>query len=231
MIPIRAVAEELGCWVSYCSAYDTVEIYNESLTAEEMTKIYAMEMPEWWTEDGVSEYASAIMNVGTTAYANLSEMAVRTMLDSWTKGGTLPSNRTGYSGIYMDYTTASKEEVTHYLAQEVIGLFETRFTSEEYGVTADFRTNTGCIFYAPYYSDDLSRYYNYGLLTVTFESDADIEAYAKYHYMGSFDISACKPGESYTFLLCSLWSAYGDGEWKTYKCENVSTGPNTNDWW
>jgi hypothetical protein len=196
-----------------------------------MNQLYAMEMPGWWTRDGISDYASPIMNIGSSTYENLSELAIRTMMDDWKRNGTLPGEYEGVSGEILDYTTATNEDVSYYLTEEIVSHFANRFGSAEDDVSAECRTNTACLFYAPYYDANRPSYFNFCYLTITFGPDYDAKHYAKYHYMDSFDLSACKPGESYTFLLCSLWGLYANGQWRTFNVENITTGPNADEWW
>lgn len=230
MIPIRAVAEEMGCWASFSGAYNTVEIYNDGLTAEEMTAIYELPLIDstWWQIGGVSDYVGAAMNVGRYKLENLSEHAIRTVKDSWK---ITPEKHTGASGMTFDFVNDSAEDMMQYLVKEAEADFEIRFSSEDWGVSADYRSNASCVFSHPANVIGNRNYHNIGVLTITFDNDADIAKYAARKFAGSFDFAKCKPGESYTFLIDSMWTFYGNGQWRTQKMQNISTDVNSGDWW
>lgn len=233
MIPIRAVAEELGCWVSYCSGYDTVEIYNDGLTAEEMNKIYSLAMSNWWTENGIpDEGVKTLMNTGKSVYENLSERAIRTCKDNWLN---VQTPRKGWGGKTYDYYTQSNEDLIAFLVDQVEQYFAAQFTRTEHGVTANFRTNAGCVMISPWNHTEgkfcFENYHNIGVLTITFDKNANVKEYASHVYTGNTDLTKCKPGQTYTFVLDSLWSLKPDATWSTAKIHNITDNVNSNDWW
>ena len=234
MIPIRAVAEELGCWVTYCSGYDTVEIYNDGLTAEEMTKIHNLPMPNRWTENGVPDpEMKNLMETGTAIYANLSERAIRTCKDNW-KVATTPTTEL-FTGKTYDYYTQSNEDWIAFLVEQVEKTFSAEHTRKEYGVTATYRTNAACVFADPWNHTEgkiaFDNYHNIGILTITFDKNANVKEYASRMYASETDFSQCKPGETYTFILDSLWSGKADASWHISWCHNITNDVNSNDRW
>jgi hypothetical protein len=121
--------------------------------------------------------------------------------------------------------------VTAHFAEEAAYYFASRYTWYDEGVTAVARTNTACVFFNPYDDASAPSYFNYCFVTLSFDENYDVDDYPTWHYAGSFDFSACKPGESYTFLVCSLWQLDANGQWHVFKVQNISTDVNSNDWW
>ena len=229
MIPIRAVAEEMGCWVSFSGAYNTVEIYCDSVTAAEMQKVYDMNVytANWWGATA-SDYVGSFMNVGRYKMENLSENAIRTVKDGWK---IIPGAATGRSGSKFDFVSDSSEDFISFLVDEAKYHYALSYSSEKYGVTATCRTNEGLVFADPENELGSHNYHVISYITLTFAPNADVNKYFEYKYLGAADASQFKAGESYTFILDGLWTPNANGQWSSKKVQNITNNINSGDWW
>lgn len=195
-VPIRAVAEELGAWVNYSATYNTVEIYKDVLTPSEIEQLHALSLDPWWGEHTIDKYKSILSS--KTMYEDMSEAALRDTqpkIDYELKGV--------YTDAYYNTKTDTMEDRIAFLAEEIPCSMAKKYTWEDFGITASFRTDASCI-YRTLTQDRL--YVNTGYLTITVADDADIASYAKFNKTQDLDFSKLlEHGKTHTFIIESNW--------------------------
>ncbi len=197
-VPIRAVAEELGAWVNFSSAYNTVEIYKDVLSPSEIEQLHALSLDPWWAEHAADKYKPLVNS--KTMYEDLSELAMRSQKPK------IDYELKGLSGAYYNTKTDTMEDCVAFLAQEIPFRMEKLYTREMFGITATYRTDTSCIYHTPV---EGSTYVSVGYLTITAAKDANIERYSYLKQTSGLDFSKLlEPGKSKTFIIESNWSFY-----------------------
>ena len=193
-VPIRAVAEELGAWVSFSSAYNTVEIYNDVLSPSEIDQLHSLSVHSYWQKNVMD--SKKAMLTSSSKYEDLSEYALR-------------NNRSVYdyelktpNGLYFNTKTGTHEDKLNFMYKAIIEGMEQDYTRTKYGITATFRTDESCLFTNP--AGD-STWLNYGYLTINVGPNADVASYASMKKTPGCDLSSLQPGKSYTFLIESSW--------------------------
>lgn len=195
LVPIRAVAEALGAWVSYASAYATVEIYDDVLTPDEINELHSLPVnPQWKFSD---EFAPL---KGGATYENLHEFAYGHMPDSvmdWTF-------RDGYTGEVWDSKTGTNEDLVNLYTSVIPNAMAERYSKTSCGAHASFRTDDSGTFVNPAGSKVFGySLLNYGYLTITFDKDANIERYKSFY--NTTDFGNIKAGGTYTYIIESIW--------------------------
>lgn len=197
-VPIRAVAEELGAWVNFSSAYNTVEIYKDVLSPSEIEQLHSFSLNPWWVSCADDKYKPLVN--GKTMYEDLSELVMheeKPKIDYELKG---------YSGATFNTKTDDGEDFVAFLAQEIPHRMENFYAWEDFGITATYRTDASCIYHAPI---EGSVYVSVGYLTITAAKDADIASYAKFNKTSTLDFSKLlKQGQTKTFIVESTWNRY-----------------------
>ena len=194
-VPIRAVAEELGAWVSFSSAYNTVEIYNDVLSPSEIDQLHGMAIRKYW-QDNVMDSKKAMLS-SSSKYEDLSEYVLRN------NRAVLDYELKTPNGLYYNTKTGTQEDKLNFMAKAICESMSRSYSMEKYyGITASFRTDTSCIFTNP--AGD-SKYLNYGYLTINVPKDADVAGYASMLKTSGCDLSSLQPGKSYTFLVETNW--------------------------
>lgn len=190
MVPIRFVAETLGAWVSFSSAYNTVQIYDDVLTPNEITALHALDN-HWEVCD-----ARKPLLQGRFGYENLNECCIRDFTSAIDY--TITNVYTGDT-----YTNGKDpvEDETLLLADYICGAFSERYSNKYSGATATFRTDISCL--AATTAGTGNTYINRGYLTIKFANNADIAKYKK--TLNTCDFGNIKAGETYTFALESIW--------------------------
>jgi hypothetical protein len=194
MVPVRFVAEALGAWVSWSSAFNTVLIYNDGLTADEINELQSLAYTQSFCS-GKQKYENS-----NTTFEDLNELAY--------EPGTLTGNVTRnsvYTGLTWNSKTGTMEELANLHVQHIQKSFATRFTMEMWGVTATFRTSGACIFSSPS-AEGATPYVIYGYLTLTFADDANIDAYKKFYCMTQDSNCNFQQGGTYTLIVESTWT-------------------------
>ena len=190
LVPIRFVAEALGAWVSFSNTYNTVQIYDDILTPEEVTALHSLK--NHW--DVCEERAPLV--AGNWAYENLNECMLRDFTSEINY--TLKNIYTGETHINL---VDSEEEEALFLADFIRYDLAEGYSNKWLGVKATFRTDVSCI--AATTVSTGSTYINRGYLTITFSDDADIKEYKSRHTFAKF--GNIQPGSTYTYAIESVW--------------------------
>lgn len=194
-VPIRAVAEELGAWVSFSSAYNTVEIYNDVLSPSEIDQLHSLSVHSYWQKNVMD--SKKAMLTSSSKYEDLSEYVLRN------NRAVLDYELKTPNGLYYNTKTDTQEDKLNFMAKAICESMSRSYSMEKYyGITASFRTDTSCIFTNP--AGD-SKYLNYGYLTINVPKDADVAGYASMLKTSGCDLSSLQPGKSYTFLVETNW--------------------------
>lgn len=194
LVPIRAVAETLGAWVSYASAYATVEIYDDVLTPDEINELHSLPINKFWQ---ISDEMKPL--IGNATYENLHEYAFSKL-----KFAIHYTFRNRYTDETWDSDTGTVEELSNLYTEYIPNGMAEYFTIESCGAHASFRTDASCMFTSPAGSDVFGHpYINYGYLTITFDKEADIERYKS--FLNTSDFGNIKPGGTYTYIIESIW--------------------------
>lgn len=145
-VPIRYVAEALGAYVDYCDTYKVVGIYNDVLTAEQITKLqaYAYTRPDnavsYESAKARSDAESLAFHYGTDrdrfdVYANAREHLYHTL------------ERNGaYSFEKLGTVLTGGDNDTFY--QNVVKETAARISYQSERLTIRFYTDTSCIYQA-----------------------------------------------------------------------------------
>lgn len=215
-VPIRAVAEELGAWVSFAKAYNTVVIYDDILSPSEIEQIHALPIRDYWV--GIAPDAEKAICKSSSAYEDLSEIALRAgrfKLDFEAKG---------FSGATYNTKTDSTEDRIDYLVKEINYGMAKQYTREEYGITAEFRTDASCTIVNP---GSKTKFLNLGYLTIHVAKDANIERYAYFKKAYDHDFAKIlKPGNTYTFILETNYEFMAGGRVDRLAVVNRTNGVN-----
>lgn len=217
LVPIRAVAETLGAWVSFSGAYQTVQIWDDVLTPEEINTLHAIK-PMSFQRGSDSVYNKLLQ--GNWVYENLTEHADRAF--THTANCVLHSQ---YVKDTLDTATATQAEIADYVVKDVCRQMTERFNwSNLYGITGEFKSDASCIFAKPV-NNNSSIYHVYGILTITCDEDADPDRLA--YIMDVGELAKMKPGQTYTYLMEIETSInYGSGgvlKWATWNRTNGSS--------
>jgi hypothetical protein len=185
-VPIRFVAEALGAWVSYSDLFNTVQIYRDVLTPEEVDRLhgyYDMSWTEYFesigekTELTDTDIASVFPGVayftGTFGFENANEWKLRnpngidTLVYSWKK----PTTYTGVtSGDTYTYGKQPDLDYAKLILAEAHGVEDEINSAGK--VTISLRTDLSCIYWSRHSSE--AGTYVRGVLTVTIPQTADI---------------------------------------------------------
>lgn len=194
-VPIRAIAEELGAWVSFSKAYNTVEIYNDVLTPSEIEQLHSISVGAFWKKNAVDPMKSLLSS--SSLYEDLSEYALRNNSAIYDYELRTPK------GLYFQTKGHTNEEKIDFMCKAITELMEQDYSREKYyGITATYRTDASCLFISP--TTDAS-WINYGYLTITVPEGADVAGYARAKKAADNDFSTLQPGKSYTFWVESNW--------------------------
>lgn len=194
-VPIRAVAEELGAWVSYSSAYNTVEIYNDVLSPSEIEQLHSLPVRNYWQQH--AKDAKKTMLTSSSKYEDLSEYALRNNPSVYDYELKTPN------GLYFNTKTGTHEDKMSFMAKAICESMSRDYSMEKYyGITATFRTDESCLFVNT--ASD-AKWLNYGYLTINVPKDADVAGYASMYKTSGCDFSSLQPGKSYTFLIETNW--------------------------
>lgn len=196
LVPIRFVAEAMGCYVDFSSAYQTVQIYKDVLTPAEIKEIRQLASGNEWCDEKLN------LKNSSTPWANINEHAFQEFKFDWD------------NSVYMDYIptpndpncggwnnkTGTKEQLANYIIRRARANVATTFFSQMYGAKATFRTDASAI--TTNTSEDTTHpYVIYGYLTVTFDKNADIAGYKKMNRTATNVMTNVQPGKSYTYLV------------------------------
>ena len=214
-VPIRAVAEELGAWVSFSSAYNTVEIYNDVLSPSEIDQLHSLSVRDYWQQHAMD--SKKAMLTSSSKYEDMSEYVLRNTRAVYDYELKTPN------GLYFNTKTGTLEDKMNFMAKAICESMARSYSMEKYyGITATFRTDVSCIFTNPVGD---STYLNYGYLTINVPKDADVAGYASMLKTPGCDLSSLQPGKSYTFLIESSWEILMG---KTYGLSCVAVYNRTN---
>lgn len=210
MVPIRAVAENLGCYVDYSPLYSTVQIFDlGGLTREEMTQLrnsklhYASNFDQFSVDKGEDKDAmnQAILDP-TFGAANASEYALRhsfynNTVHSWDNDPLHLAKDEAVLGRFYPCTTPYKwtdsMEVYNKTAMPYwIADVEDIYTCKNL-CHSTFSANEGTLLQS---SDGK---YIYGILRVTVDDNATQENIQKF---------LCKTGSSSAYDFCNIQHSY-----------------------
>ena len=195
LVPIRAVGEALGAWVSYAPAYSTVEIYDDVLTPDEINELHSLPINSYLQ---FSDEMAPLK--GNATYENLHEFAY---------GHRPPSVLEWkfynyYTNEVWDSTKDTNEDLMNIYTNGIPGAMSERYSKVSCGAHATFRTDDSCSFVNPAASHIFGYpFLNYGYLTITFDKDADIERYKSFY--NTTDFGNIKAGGTYTYIIESIW--------------------------
>lgn len=213
MVPIRFVATALGAWVSYSSYYSTVQIYDDVLTADEITKLHSL--------SDSTELASWNKNIfaGTYCFENQSEYAIREFCK--TKAGFVIKN--SYDGTSYDSAKNDGQDCAALISKYICSSLSELYTRAQYGTTATFRTDTSCLFAGKDNDPQMAEVYrNRGYLTITFASNADVAGFKKNFDCAKF--GDVQPGHTYTYIIESNWMPTNYGIMEVMEYDRTSGG-------
>lgn len=190
LIPIRFVAETLGAWVSFSTAYNTVQIYADALTPDEIEELHSR--AHHWE---ICDERLALFD-GKADYENLNECCMRDFVS--------PINytiRNPYTGTTYSNGIDSMDEKTQLVIEYIRANIEDENEDISLGVSAEFRTDISCLSAHVHGTDP--NYINRGYLTLTFDDNANIAAY-KNKYPDR-KLGRVYPGNSYTYEIEGIW--------------------------
>lgn len=190
MVPIRFVAEALGAWVSFSTAYNTVQIYDDVLTPDEITALHALT-----NHQKVCDARKPLLE-GRFGYENLNECCIRDFTS--TVDYTI---KNPYNGDTYTNGKDPIEDKALLVADYICDSFSEQYTSKFCGATATFRTDLSCL--AATTVSKNSTYINRGYLTITFDDDANIEKYKS--RLNTSDFGDIKAGVTCTYAIESIW--------------------------
>lgn len=196
LVPIRFVAEAMGAWVSYSNSFNTVQIYDDVLTAEEIEEVHGLS----YSKDFGSAMAS-YKNSGST-FEDLHEQAFKQITPA--NSFTIKNYK---DGQVWNSSTDSIEELANLFVRYASEFMGSNFTVAEHGITASFRTDASCIINSPT-SISVSPYLVFGYLTISCDRDANISAYKK--LFGAAEFGNLQPGSSKTYLVETFWMPEGN---------------------
>ena len=191
LVPIRFVAEAMGSYVSYSASFQTVEIYNDVLTPDEIEEIRALPFRGDYCAEKL-QYKNS-----STPFEDMHEYAFKP-----TKYAVSANIRTRFNDMTWDSEKDSTEKLANLYVANAQSEMGAKFSDNAYGVTATFRTDASAITSLPA-SKGTGPYTIYGYLTITFDKDANVAAYKKFHR--NCDFGNVKAGNSYTYLVETLW--------------------------
>ena len=202
LVPIRFVAEAMGCYVDFSSSFQTVQIYKDVLTPEEIKEIRQLQTTRDWSEEKLPFKDSS------TPWADLNEYIFQESNDFWKP-----------EEVYIDYIPTPNyvptpgnsgctgwnnkdgniEELANYIVRRAQKTGVT-FYSPMFGVEGEFRTDASAIVNHTN-TDCLGPFTVYGYLTVTFDEDADIAGWRKMNRLAAEAMGYVQRGKSYTYLV------------------------------
>jgi hypothetical protein len=194
MVPVRFVAEALGAWVGWSRTFNTVLIYGDALTADEITELQSLAYTQSFCSDK-QKYSKT-----DTTFADLNELAYHQGKQTV---NSLIYNL--YKGTKWNNTTDTAEDLTNFTVEYIQDGLSNRysFLNGKSGVTATFRTSGACIFSSPS-AVDTTPYVVYGYLTITFDkslTSSDIATYKKFFCMTKDSNCDFRAGNTYTLIL------------------------------
>lgn len=194
LVPIRFVAEAMGCYVDFSSAYQTVQVYKDVLTPAEIKEIRSIAPVEWCD-------AKAHLRDSSTPWANINEYVFQNDNEFWTAEEVYIDYIPPYnSDVGWNNKTGNLEQLANYVVNRAkVGVGVT-FNSQAFGVTGSFRTDASAIINDPS-QDGLGPFTIYGYLTITFDKDADIAGYKNFKAAAGKMLGNVQAGKSYTYLV------------------------------
>ncbi len=185
-VPIRYVAEALDAWVGYSGLFNTVQIYKDVLTPEEIDRLhsyYDMSSGEYDKATGETSlytdeflltlYPEFAYFTGTYGFENANEWKLRNPngIDSLTNTWRTPTTYTGAtSGDNYTYGKQPDIDFAKLILAEAYGVEKEINSAGK--VTISLRTDLSCV-YASRHANDAGTYVR-GVLTVTIPENADI---------------------------------------------------------
>lgn len=213
MVPIRFVATALGAWVSYSSYYSTVQIYDDVLTADEITKLHSLS-----DSTTLATWNNGIF-VGTYCFENQNEYGIRNF--GKTMAGFVIKD--SYDGTTYDSAKNDEQDYTALMARYIRSAMADEYTRSQYGTTATFRTDASCLFAGKDNDPKLTQVYrNRGYLTITFASNADVAGFKKNFDCASF--GNVQPGHTYTYIIESNWMPTNYGIMEVMEYDRTNGG-------
>jgi len=190
LIPIRFVAEAMGAWVSFSTAYNTVQIYDDVLTPEEIEILHSR-VHHWDVCD-----ERKVLFDGKADYENLNECCIREFVSP-----IVYTIQNPFTGQVYTNGVDSEEDETQLVIEYIRANVEYENEDQSLGVSAEFRTDISCL--SAHVHSTNSNYINRGYLTLTFDDDANIAAYKNKHPNRKF--GTIWPGNSYTYEIEGIW--------------------------
>ena len=204
-VPIRYVAEALGAWVSYSPLFTTVQIYEDVLTAGEITRLHSYYDMTWeeacknsgesnygsTDEDWEKDYPQVAYFTGTYGFENANEWKLRhpNGIERKTYSWVSPTAYTGaVSGKTYTYGSQPDVDFAKLVLAETYGVEKELNSAGK--VTISLKTDLSCV-YASRHANESGTYVR-GILTVKIPKNADISWITK-----NYDfISNPKAGET-----------------------------------
>jgi len=185
-VPIRFVAEALGAWVSYSDLFNTVQIYRDVLTPEEITRLHSYYDMTWeehceavdyesdtTDEEREARYPQIAYFTGTYGFENSNEWKLRNPngIEVLEQPLRTPTDYVGVvSGLTYTYSTQPDIDFANLILAEARGV-EDEINSDG-KVTISLKTDLSCVYYSRH--SNAAGTYVRGVLTVTIPENADI---------------------------------------------------------
>lgn len=187
MVPIRAVAEALGAWVSYSNYDSTVLIYKDVLTPAEINELHSIK------DRSTKNYLPDVF-CGQYYFENENEYLLR---NAYPK---IPCSIVGETSRDWSWTKGKDDpsKLYPFVCKEIRANESGFYTDDDYGVTAVYRTDPSCIFALQGCPEPGLIFCARGYLTITTSPNADIQEYKSLLNCAKFgDI---QPGHTYTYI-------------------------------
>lgn len=196
LVPIRFVAEAMGAWVSYSNSFNTVQIYDDVLTAKEIEEVHGLSYG-WDFGSAMAPFQSS----GST-FEDLHEQAFQQI--SAANAFTIKNSHDGQT---WNSGSGTIEELANLFVRYARESVANNFSYSDYGIHATFRTDASCIINSPG-SVSVSPYVIYGYLTITCDSNADVAAYK--NRLSGAKLDGLQAGSSKTYLVETFWMPNGN---------------------
>jgi len=196
-LPIRYVAESLGAWVGYSDLFNTVQIYKDVLTPEEIVRLHGYSDMTW------QEYLTATKS--TSPYTQEKWLELYPQYSYFTGTGTFgfnnanewllrnPNKSTIFKGIATEATynpnVQSDVEFSKVIMDEAIKGVEVQFSTDGLA-KATFRTDLSCVYFSRHASNGAA--FVRGVLTINVPEGTDIAAFEK-----KYGCTGIKAGSAY----------------------------------
>lgn len=190
-VPIRFVAEALGAWVSYSDLFNTVQIYKDVLSPDDITRLHGYYDMTWEEHCKATGYTSKNTDAdwlksnpqiahftGTYGFENANEWKLRNPngIEVLTQPARKPISYVGViSGQSFTYGTQPDIDFAKLIIAEACGV-ENEINSMG-KVTISLRTDLSCVYFSRH-SNSASAHVR-GVLTVTIPKNADVDWIAK----------------------------------------------------